>query len=46
MPRLVTQRQELLLETARELIQNQEEHQRGVGLPLVAQSVIPVTRLL
>ena len=37
------QRQELLLEADGEGIQNQEEHQGAVGLPLIAQSVIPVT---
>ena len=40
------QRQELLLEAAREVIQDQEEHQGAVGLPLIAKSVIPAPRLL
>ena len=40
------QRQKLLLEAAREDVQNQEEHQGAVGFPLIAQSVMSVTCLL
>ena len=40
------QRQELLLEAAREIVQDEEEHQRAVGFPLIAKPVIPVARLL